>query len=74
MKVKVLDKEKCLKIAKIVWDDLVRDVSDEEFLFWLPDEMFGKEADAGLGEKEFFLKIFCGHTEWYVPPYFVEPI
>lgn len=67
--IKVLPKEKCLAIAKIVNQDTSKE-TENELLCWLPDKIFGNEMV--FTNLHGWFTVFDGECEWMIPPYFVE--
>ena len=73
MKIKVMSKETCLAIAKAKNPE--KFWSEDRYLYYLPDEFFGKEFNVEVDS-------FCceGFKEtdtpmyWYIPCWFVENI
>lgn len=68
--IKVLNKEQCLSIAKIIDN---RNFSDDEHLENLPDEVFGECFKVQYFSHYFYVRDEDGYT-WAIPTYFVESI
>ena len=71
MKIKVLSKERCLKISKKMNPELTN-ISDEEHLENLPDEVFGKIYEAEEAGDVFFIEE-SGYS-WAISPYFAKVV
>lgn len=69
MKIKVLSKERCLEISKKMNPELTN-VSDQEHLENLPDEVFGKIYEAEEVGDVFFIEE-SGYS-WVISPYFAK--
>ena len=73
LEVKVLPKDKCLAIAKVVGhtgDD------DDELLAYLPDEVFGNTFDVDYCAEDFNCYAFEDRSKghWAIPTYFCESV
>lgn len=69
--VKTFSKEKCLAISKVVMDTFDIGSADEDYLFYLPDSLFGTELKVDACTD--FIRVYDDEgTIWEVPMFFCE--